>query len=100
MRQELLGAFGVLLASAGLAFAQPSPLDPTLPPPLVPAAARNSDRYQPTQEASAYPVFMWVNTDYLLWSIKGGRPLPPLVTTGPTTAAMPAVLTDPTTVVL
>jgi Putative beta barrel porin-7 (BBP7) len=89
MRKRLFGAVGVLLVSAGFAFA---------PPVLTEAPA--DDRYQPTQDASAYPAFMWTSADYLLWRIKGGRQLPPIVTTGPTTADNPAVLTDPTTVVI
>ena len=89
MRKRLLGAVGVLLVSAGFAFAEP-----------VPTEAPADDPYQPTQAASAYPAFMWANADYLLWRIKGGRQLPPLVTTGPAAANNPAVLTDPATVVI
>ena len=77
---------------------------PPIPPPPPPAPADfpppADDFFRPTQAASAYPNFAWVDAEYLLWAFKNGRQPPPLVTTGPATADNPAALTDPQTVVL
>ncbi len=112
MRHSLFATVGALLASAGIAFAQPVPPGPPILPSPVPVEWKPTSQpdsteappadgsYQPTQEASAYPTFMWAGAEYLLWRIKGGRQLPPLVTTGPTSADNPAVLTDPMTLVV
>ena len=79
----------------------------TLPPPVVAwspdhaiAGPPADDGFRPTQTASAYPYYAWARSEFLLWTIKKGSQPPPLVTTGPSTAANPAVLTDPSTVVL
>ena len=53
-----------------------------------------------TQYASAYPYLWWVRAEYLMWWVKNGPAPPPLVTSGPATAALPAVLGQPGTEVI
>lgn len=53
----------------------------------------------PTHPASAYPYLMWAETALFPAWVKGSR-VPPLVTTGPATAAAPGSLGDPRTSVL
>ena len=109
MRNGLFGAIAALLAGAGMAAAQPLPSGPS---PALPGGAGSvvsdmldgpppaDDVFRPTQTASAYPYYAWARSEFLLWTIKKGSQPPPLLTTGPSTANNPAVLTDPTTIVL
>ena len=73
---------------------------PAAPEPVVLPPPPTDDEFRPTQAASAYPFYAWGRSEFLLWTIKKGSQAPPLITTGPSTADNPAVLTDPTTVVL
>ena len=64
------------------------PLCPTCPPILPPS------------QPEPYPYFSWGSVEQLIWSIKDGKVHVPLVTTGPTTSAVPGAVGAPDTVVL
>jgi hypothetical protein len=112
MRKGLPFAAACLLASTGLAPAQEfSPAAPqkSLPdatplvtgsPDLTRGGIAGVDVGCCFGTSAAQPLGMWVNTDYLMWWIKGAPVNTPLVTTGALTDRPPGALGQPGTRIL
>lgn len=103
MRTGLLGSVALLLASAGLVFAEPNPPCPDGGQASAAAACTCEEPStcafcaHPTDNCCCEPVQTYFNAEYLLWFLK--QPLPqPLVTTG--TPGSGGVLGAPGTTVL
>ena len=127
MFRGLIGPLAILLTGPALALAQSGPPPPSAPLSPIPASSLlpgtpesvpmppplpgmpppepgleevpGSGVLGPasTQEGSAYQYLWWVRGEYLMWWVKNGPAPPPLVTSGPATAARPAVLGQPGT---
>lgn len=110
MPRGLIGPLALLLMGPALALAQtlpppPSSAAPVLPGPAMPSSspteigAPGPGVLGPafTQPGSAFPYLWWARAEYLSWWVKDGPAPPPLVTTGPLSAAHPAVLGQPGT---
>src|SRR5947209_3363321 len=97
MCQRLFGSVTVVLLTAGLAPAQPLPVNE--PPPLQNDTTCCASPLVGSQNCQS-DSRLWANADYLLWWIRKG-PLPvPLVTTGSENDALPGVPGQPGTRVL
>lgn len=83
MRNGFLGSLVALLTGTSLALAQPTPSSPPAPSaPAAPPSSASTVEVIPDVQPCGPPGRVWVNADYLLWTIKGS-PLPVLVTSGP-----------------
>lgn len=123
MFRSLFGLLTLLLLGTALLPAQspvvpaspPSPALPVLPDPAMPTGmGPSADTLPPPpdvpgpgtlgpayfQEGSAYPYLWWLRAECLIWRVKDAPAPPPLATTGPASAASPAVLGQPGTEVL
>jgi hypothetical protein len=80
--------------------AQPRPIEPAPPgpPPLAPTAAPPPPVFADAA-LDGFATRYWVGVDYLLWWTKGDR-LPPLITSGSPSDAVPGALGQPGTQVL
>jgi hypothetical protein len=88
--------------AASLPFVDPAtaPVAPPGPLPEPHSPELPTERYFPTQDASAFPYTCWVSSEYLLWEMKNGPRPPPLVTLSTTQAPNPGVLGSRGTTVL
>lgn len=117
---RLLGAWTLLLLSAGFSLAQQDRAAPYVPPAPQPAQAPelppsqpeiNRPRQPPAPEPEPEPLPVvvplerppgrfWVDADYATFWFKGADLAAPLLTTGPLSAALPGFVGDPGTVAL
>lgn len=106
MRKELLGCLSGLLATAGLAWAEPpaptaAPLPgPEIMSPVMTAPTSAGDWGAGNPDGSCGPPGrFWIDGEYLLWWFRGDA-VPPLLTTGPAVLPSPGALGQPGTSVL
>ncbi|MFL5244189.1 MAG: BBP7 family outer membrane beta-barrel protein [Gemmataceae bacterium] len=109
MKNQWIGAFVGLLASAGIGLAQPAGVGgvlPDAPPPAVSSSGNNplvAGSSSTCTPANSSPAFCnessraWFSADYLLWWVRKGSLPRPLVVTGPETDAFPGALDQPNT---